>query len=486
MEVTILGYFLIPTAVVLFFRSRLELLYALVFFAPFSASAVINFLSPTFGLQPGYLFGMLYIVRSVIDHVVKEGKIGFARERARLLLPFWLFVVAAVLSIVVIPLRGFAIVDRPSGVTEPLSFGTQNVTQSGYLLFGAIILTAVATEHLREKEFKQLVRIFVGAGVFACLWGWFEVSTFLMGGVEYPKFIFNNSISFDQKAGVVFSAVGVRRISSIAPEPSMLARFLLVPCFITIHDYFRGGELYGKKTSFQLATLFVITLLACASSTGYVGLAAGFGGLVLLTVGDRVRSFLQPTAIRRLFITAGGTIALGSFLLGVAILAAWAILGLSFSDMYTLFDILILSKLESGSASTRIEGGLQALGLLSKFPFLGAGWGSHRSFDLITYVLGNTGLIGFLLFAYSHIKVMRKGLSIGWHLNVNGDDSWGSILRSVVLGVGVMLFAKSVSEPDILYLDQWILIGILITTVVTGERLLHALRGRRAVEMEGV
>lgn len=485
MEVTILGYFLIPVAVVLFFRSRRELLYALAFFAPFSASAVINFLSPTFGLQPGYLFGMLYVVRSLIDHVVKGGEFAFGRVRAKLLLPFWLFVLVAVLSIVLIPLRGFAIVDRPAGGAVPLSFGMQNVTQFGYLLFVIIILTAVATERFSKNELRRVIRIFVGSGVFACLWGWFEVSTFLIGGFEYPKFIFNNSVSFSQKAGVVFSTVGIRRISSIAPEPSMLARFLLVPCFITIHDYFRGGELYAKKTSLQISTLFVITLLACASSTGYVGLAAGFGGLVLLTVGGRVRSFLQPKVIRRLFIISGATLALVGFLLGVAILAARAILGLSFSDMYTLFDMLILSKLESGSANTRIAGGLQALGLLSNFPFFGAGWGSHRSFDLITYILGNTGLIGFLVLVYSHIKVMRKGLSVGWLLDVKRGESRGPILRSVVLGMGVMLFAKSISEPDILYLDQWILLGVMITTSVTGERLLNSSAGGRVVELEG-
>ena len=479
MEITTIGYFLIPAGLSALFLSRRALMYGLVLLAPFSASAVVNFSSPTFGLQPGYLFGVFYIIRATIDHIVKGGGVGIDRTRLKQIIPFWLFVGIAALSIVAIPLRGFAIVTRPSGVSEPLFLSGQNITQFGYLVFMTTVLTAVATERLRRDDLKRVLRVFIGAGIFACIWGWFEVSTFLVGGVEYPRFIFNNSVSFAQNVGTVFSLVGIRRISSIAAEPSMLARFLLVPCFIVIYDYFRGGVLYAKQTSLGFSILFVLTLLACASSTGYVGLAAGFGGLVLLSTRDRVRSFLQPEAIRRLLIAAGGTLTLGLFFLGIAILAARTILGLSFSDMYTLFDILVLSKLESGSASTRIGGGLQALELWSKFSFFGAGWGSHRSFDLITYVLGNTGLIGFLVFAYSHVNVMKKGLSTGWHLDVNEGDPRGPILRSVVLGVGVMLFAKSVAEPDIIYLDQWILLGVLITGASAGERQLRAsMRGK--------
>jgi len=481
MSVTTIGLVLIPLGLLLFARSRKELLLVTVFFAPFSASAVVNFSSPTFGLQPGYLFGILYIARATVDHIVKGGGIGVDRLRLKMLTPFWLFVGIAALSIVAIPLRGFAIVTRPSGVSEVLFLSGQNITQFGYLVFMTMVLTAVATERLRTEDLKRILRVFIGAGIFACIWGWFEVSTFLVSGIEYPRFIFNNSVSFAQNVGTVFSLVGIRRISSIAAEPSMLARFLLVPCFIVIYDYFRGGVLYAKQTSLGFSILFVVTLLACASSTGYVGLAAGFGGLVLLSARDRVRSFLQPEAIRRLLIAAGGTLALGLFLLGAAILVARTILGLSFEDMYTLFDLLVLSKLESGSASTRIGEGLQALELWSKFPFFGAGWGSHRSFDLVTYVLGNTGLIGFLVFAYSHVNVMKKGLSIGWHLDVNEGNPRGPIFRSVVLGVGVLLFAKSVAEPDIIYLDQWILLGLLITGASAGERQLRASTRRKAV-----
>jgi hypothetical protein len=47
------------------------------------------------------------------------------------------------------------------------------------------------------------------------------------------------------------------------------------------------------------------------------------------------------------------------------------------------------------------------------------------------------------------------------------------MLRGIVLGLGVMLFAKSISEPDILFLDQWILLGLLITGAVTAMHRLH-------------
>jgi len=478
MEVTILGYILIPVAVGLFFRSRRELLYVFVFFAPFSAAAVINFSSPSFGLQPGYLFGMLYIARAVIDHVTGGGTPTFDRARLKQLLPFWLFLIVALLSMVMIPLRGLATVTRPSGATELLHLSMQNATQFGYLLFTISVLTTIAAERLSSSELRRILRIFVGAGIFACLWGWFEVFTFFVGGIEYPEFLFNNSVSFKQAVGTVFSLIGVRRLSSIAPEPSMLARFLLVPCFIVIYDYFRSGVLYSKQTALWISALFVITLLACASSTGYVGIAAGFGLLIFLHARDHVRSFLHPEAIKRLLVAFGSTVVLALFFGAISFVVAQQVLGLGVEDIVTLFDLLIGSKLESGSANTRIGGGLQALNLLAQFPLFGAGWGSHRSFDLVTYVLGNTGFIGFSIFVYSHAAALRRGLVVGWQLDlkrkkIEQEGVHGPMLRGIVLGLAVMLFAKSISEPDILFLDQWVLLGLLITGTVRAVRQLH-------------
>jgi hypothetical protein len=478
MEVTILGYVLIPLAVGLFFRSRQDLLYVFVFFAPFSAAAVINFSSPSFGLQPGYLLGMFYVARAIIDHVAGGGTLKFDRARLKQLLPFWLFLAVALLSLIVIPIRGLATVTRPSGATELLHLSTQNVTQFGYLLFTISVMTTIAAERLSTSELRRILRIFVGAGVFACFWGWFEVFTFLVSGVEYPEYLFNNSVSFKQAVGTVFSLIGVRRLSSIAPEPSMLARFLLVPCFIVMYDYFRSGVLYAKKTSLWMSALFVLTLLACASSTGYVGLVVGFGLLILLTARDGGRSFLNLEVLRRLVSAFGGVVVMLFFFGAISFVIAQQVLGLSISDIVTLFDLLVGSKLESGSATVRIQGGRQALDLLGQFPLLGAGWGSHRSFDLVTYVLGNTGLVGFVLFSYGHATVARYGLSAGWYLDrarsaLNLRGIHGPMLRGIVLGLGVMLFAKSISEPDILFLDQWILLGLLITGAVTAMHRLH-------------
>ncbi|MBE2935976.1 hypothetical protein HPJ99_12705 [Anoxybacillus flavithermus] len=67
MEITIMGYLLIPIGIFLLFLKKDYLLYFVVFFSGFTGSSVINFSSITFSLQPSYYFGMLYLIKHLID-----------------------------------------------------------------------------------------------------------------------------------------------------------------------------------------------------------------------------------------------------------------------------------------------------------------------------------------------------------------------------------------------------------------------------------
>ena len=181
MEMTAVGYVLIPVGIVAFFaRAKTPLLHLLVFFCPFSATAIVNFTGWNFGVQPAYFFGILYLLRCVLDASLRHD-FRLAKAPYRALLPFWAFVFVALLSVLVVPFRTPVRILRPSGAIELLALTRENLTQLTYLIYVVALASAIGLSGLGPGEVGRAMKVLLVSAVVVCLWGWFQVAMYANG-----------------------------------------------------------------------------------------------------------------------------------------------------------------------------------------------------------------------------------------------------------------------------------------------------------------
>jgi hypothetical protein len=144
-----------------------------------------------------------------------------------------------------------------------------------------------------------------------------------------------------------------------------------------------------------------------------------------------------------------------------ALLTALFGLGITLEQLRLGLDMLVFGKLETLSGQGRVAGALAALDLFATHPIFGVGWGSNRSFDLVTNISSNVGIIGFGLLAWIHLAVLVPTIQSARRLRGAGHTAGPFVLEAAALALLALLGGKVLSEPNITNLDQWILIGVL-------------------------
>ncbi len=469
MDITAVGYVLIPLGLfAVLFKTRRPLLYLTIFFSPFTATAVVNFENPAFGVQPAYFFGLLFMVRVALEILEGRLRIWIPPVQRSNLLIFWLFVLAAITSIALIPLYGPILVHRPSGEAVSLSLTRENITQLMYILYVITFVTSVALSRLGPKELDNALKVLIMSGLFVSLWGWFQIISHYLG-LPYPDFIFNNSNSFSQNFGQILRNLSIKRMNSVAPEPSMLARFLVIPTFICFYCSYKKQFLFRHKHAIFLAVFFSITLLCTTSASAVAGFLGGlfiFSIPIFVSSRNRQRSTNLLVVNKRSKITFVTLIALTLFIIGVVGfgLAKWKF-GIGREQASALLDIIVMEKLESQSGQTRLGGALAGLDLFITHPLLGIGWGSNRTFDLLTNLLSTTGIIGTFLFFLGHLMLVGRVTRLRKVLDQCYHSSIAAYLEVLLLVLAVRMFTKIVSEPGLTFLDHWIIVGLMISAL---------------------
>lgn len=451
MHLTTLFYIVIVLlAIVVILRkdARLYVYYLLIFFLPFTAAAVINFDSITYGLQPSYFL----LLTLTVLLLTKKARFSSIRT-SKAIIPLVVFLAICVVSIVLPFLfKGDIMVTTPEGRLQPLVFSRINITQILYIAF--VIFSYMIFTHqlfISKQIFKNSVKIYIVSSVFVALWGFFQLILMTLK-MHYPNFLFNNAIGFRQWYD--FTLFGtINRVNSLAPEPSVLSHYILSVLPLTLYLLISKTKLFDRHNSLILlaaSALLLIILIFTASTTAYVGLVFMLFLFLITSISFRNRAFSKKGLNLALFLLV--TLIITVFLIFVFYSNSQAIVN--------AFKLLISEKASSESGQIRVDGVIKSLFILSKTYGLGIGWGSNRTVDLLSNIMAQVGIIGLLVFCLWVFVMFKKSIKVLKRLKTDKPNEY-SLLKGIVLAFVSCLFASCIAVPDLIFLYFWFLAALL-------------------------
>lgn len=429
MYITILGFFIIPIAVFLTTRLDLKQLLLTTFVcSTFSATAIIVFDFIGFALTIGQLFGMLLLIKLFILVIKKQ-----VNCKVKINKWIYIFMILCVISLTY-PLffsKG-TIVLTPDDSYLPIKFKFQMITQFSYLLFGFFIFWATCVIY-KNINFKQEDYIYASR-IILWIFNVLLVLQYIM-----PIEIYNMLFRMLPSANNQLAFYGDRvRLSGPTSEPSILSLTIVPIMGILIFNI--------NKKNWKLDTpLILITLWLVAttkSSTFIIGL---FVQLLCLIV-----------YYRKDIITKINDIKINNKKLIIYILGMVLFVSLIFYLLFKDIIYLLLEKLggQHASGSLRLAALKHHLNVFKQYPLFGVGFGTIRSYDLLSTWLSAIGLTGvgsYLMYILFLVKNLFRY-----------KQSW--IYIQFIL---VILMMMMVSVPEPYYLFLWIILGVL--QVLTNE-----------------
>jgi len=451
---TPLGYILLPIGLAALLFSKRWLYRLFVFWTLFSASSALNVGEGENGsaLQVWMLFGFLWIIRLIAENLsLVRLKVDGRIARPCLWLIAFLCIASASL-IMPVYINGTMAISSPSLANDsetPLFLTSHSFTQLLYLIFGGTIAICVAHSNMRDRDRHETEQIILLSGLFIALWGLVQFFCNITGAA-YPDYIFNNSGSASGK-GFLETLDGVGRVCSVATEPAVFAQALISLLPLTLAAWLRKGSVLSPRIDRACAVLFVVLLLVCTSSIGYLGLL--ILGILLLPLLWRTHTI---SALKALKIAAMVTAALT------------ALVVVSVSSIPVVSDVINSALLNKATAGSGVERGMTivlAFGYFQKFPLLGIGWGSATSHDLLVKLLSNVGVVGTFTFLGTAISVLRGN----WR-SLKPLLTADSLSRAAwFLALAIFLSTSLFNEFPLAFGNFWLVLGMAISTSPKSE-----------------
>jgi len=467
MEITPLGFIIIPLGFVLFWRDTFlgnskALFWALVFSAPFFSANVLLLSIFTARIKIHFFLGGLLLLSYALRHVMSTKRLGFSLSKeALLLLWFWCAILVSLFMPVIhkgeelvfpIETKFLEFVHFQTSFFEPLKLRRANFTQALYPIFMGMLFLGLIREMKSISLIKKVLKISVGLSLLVAFSGFFYQAVLATG-----KFHIFESwyyfLSGRSQARELGSFEFLPRMYSIVGEPGFTDVYLLFALGIvaTLVLSRQTNLLWGNKNRIFFVFLF-ITLLLTGGTTGFLGIAILFVSLLFIPLLFRLRlpgsyfSYLSKGLILIVIIT-------------ILAFAAFTLLGIPIIDYIYYLHIEKLA-FERGSGVHRYNMGIVGFQIFLRYPWLGVGIGSHRTTAVLSTLLSNVGLLGTLPFLLLNLTIFRRGV----YVCRNSKDPDEAILSlclliSLATVFGTMLFAKALSS--LLYLFYWLLLAML-------------------------
>lgn len=276
MGITLLGVVTVLLSIYAFFKNEKLLLYMLVFLSTFTAAEVFHIEWIGMPVLTFEYIGAIWLLRQLINFIKSKPK--FSKEKIisklkenKLAIAFMIFLAVIIIGEIYIIISGLTInYTKLDGEENIIKFGFGNIKQLMIVGFILVLMIVLSYKIKTKEEIQKLIKIFAISTVFAVLWGFFQFIIYYLN-IPYPDFLFNNNPYAAQY--YMQADNNVKRISSIALEPSMFAINLI--CFMpfALGAFLQTkGKLKEKKNMYIFIMLVLTT--ACAilttSSTTYV------------------------------------------------------------------------------------------------------------------------------------------------------------------------------------------------------------------------
>ncbi len=419
---TLEGIVFLPLAIYFFFRHPDRLFPLLVISTVFEASSIVS--SGPVGIQPYYVVAILFVLQAIIRHP------GLFAGGSSRFLPFWIlaaFTIVGLGSAILLPVlfAGIPVYDPRLGIDAgflyrpPLQLAPGNFAQAVLLTINIlVVIAAAAAGPSLERTHKAFIAaLYITAGIVIVQFACFAT------GLPFPTFLLNNNPGY----GIVNQSIHQLRPNGSFTEPSMAGAALAA---------FSGAALamyLDRKRGIATGALAALACLLVASSSSLVALTML---VLLLMLSQRVIRWpwyimLNPLKRMSVFVIAG--------LLSASLLIVPSVRNMVIAQT--------INKGSSASALVRFSADIYSLELLVKTHGLGVGLGSNRPSSLVTSILSQVGVAGFLLFAIAVFKILSK---------IPQENRW---IRWSCIG---LLLAMCLGVPDISYPFLWVLLAMAV------------------------
>lgn len=328
----------------------------------FVSFCIINIPSIDWGLQTSWFIAILIFL---FYPLYKKGKIKFViTTNFRVVSIYFTVVVLCTILSVISQKIGFIHFEDIDS-SELLS---RCITHTIYLVFEYILYIYIYIYIQNKYVYLDSLKYFiVYPFFFITLWGIYQwITTFDV--VPYLD-IFNNSLS---TKFTYLRFKEAHRTASVFPEPSEYAYFLafMLPFAAKLY-YDRKNVLFIRHSKLFIG-LLILSIILCRSMSLFIVLP-----FILIYV---LRDYLKLKITHVVILV---------FILLVSIV------GVIYLESDRLMDVM---RGDDGSAIIRYDAFIETISLFQESPLIGAGFGAVRGLDLLSFLLGTTGIIGTIAF----------------------------------------------------------------------------------------
>ncbi|MDT3401762.1 O-antigen ligase family protein [Mucilaginibacter terrae] len=445
MSVTATGIVIIILGLLLFITSTKWLIGLMVFFVPFTGTAVINVGSGTTGsaIQPFMFLLILVYIKNFIKWSFSDSKLKFEVSvyQKKFHLYFSLFSLALCFSLIMPTIISGSLYGNISGrlgESLPIVFFGRNITQTLYYFLGVLFAYTVFNYAKNTDGFLFLIKVMGYSTFFAVMWGMLELIC-IKTGLPYPTALFNNNINEAIARGESVLDSGSRRITSIAAEPSILAQSLVIYVPFLLSSIESKTYIFSALKDRLLLLLICLAIFLTTSSSGIISLA-----LVFVIFYLSKHESIRVKAIKIIF-------QIGLIICGVV---------MGYILFPKLFEELFLNKSQSYSAAERLGTITSGWDNFLHYPVLGVGWGAITVNDLFLKILSNTGIIGFSLFSMSLYFILKQHLKA--YAVIRDNLTAFFVNRSTFLALSLLLLNCEIAGFSFYFGTFWLILGLSI------------------------
>jgi len=421
MEITWIGILSLLIGAMLFAVAPKWLHTITVFAIPFTATSLFNTQSGV-PLSPLQFFGALFIVRHMLTSKIgRIRKLSYPDHSKLLLILFLGVVILSMIMPLIVDGRLLVSSNQLNDLyDEPLRLTVHNVKNPFSVIFGVILSICLIQKNNTTEKIRSTMKVYVMAGVFVSLWGYFQFLCNSVLNIGYPAFLFNNAVLESMQGYASQVEVGgdlYSRISSVTHEASIFSKYMLTVLPIMVVSVWLRRPLFSIGRDKAALFILIGVLILTTSATAY------FGVVCMLLVTAIILGRLHLIGWR--WVTYVGCAGI-----------LFALLYSTSPVFQDMADDALILKYESGSALDRTLSIVNSWEYFKQYPVLGVGWAVVTSHSLLTFLLVSTGIVGFAVFFVLISYVIHRSLQTLGKLNPNGGMPGG---RALVLVAGLVV-----------------------------------------------